>query len=63
MERELQIAVVTMFAEGKNSKEIGESIGKSSRTIEYYVAKMLKWNDCKNITHLVAEFVRNKIIK
>jgi len=62
MEKQMQIAIVKMLADGKTPKQIAPVIGRSSRTIESYIHLMLKVNDCKNTTNLVAEFLRNKII-
>jgi DNA-binding NarL/FixJ family response regulator len=63
MTKDQQIGIVTHLSNGLKSKAIGKVMKLSDRTIDTYVWRMQKQYDCKTIAHLVASFLRNKLIK
>jgi len=60
---ERQEKMLYALSEGCNAKEIGKQLGLSPRTIEMHIASMRDDFDCKNVTHLVATMLRQKVIK
>jgi len=55
--------VVEMFSKGFTAKRIGELGGVSRRTVEAVVGRLMVQYKCASTTHLVATFLRKKIIK
>lgn len=55
--------IVHLSSEGYSAAEIGKIICLSERTVEGRIEKLRKFFECKNTPHLVATFLRNKIIE
>lgn len=55
--------VVRLVSLGLTSKQIAYQGGVSYRLIENIIENLKKEHNCKNTAHLVATFIRNKIIE
>lgn len=55
--------VLMYLSLGKRSKDIGELMGISDRTVEKHIEILKAAHGAKNVTHLVAIALRNQIIK
>lgn len=56
----MQITLVQL-AKGRTAQEISEGLGVSKRTVEAYLLKMMKENDCRNSVQLAVKFVTDKV--
>ncbi len=61
--REFDINIVSLVADGKKAKEIGDTVNISSRGVEKRLEQLREAFDCVNTPHLVATFFRNGLIK
>lgn len=57
-----EMKIIKASIEGKTSKEIGEDVGLSARTIEMRRSNLLKRFRCRNMAQLVARLFREKIL-
>lgn len=57
------IKIVEYYSHGFRSTEIGQKLGISGRTVEKHIELLRAKNGCKTIPHLVAKFLREKIIE
>jgi DNA-binding CsgD family transcriptional regulator len=55
--------VLRLLADGKNNKEVGVLLGISQRTVECYLARLMRKVDIHTLAHIVGFAVRNKIIE
>jgi DNA-binding NarL/FixJ family response regulator len=55
--------IVQLLAEGKSSKEVGESLSISVKTADTHRANIMRKLDLHSITELVRYAVRNQIVK
>lgn len=55
--------IVRLLAEGKRPKEIGKELELSNRTIEAKIDQIRIAAGCHTPAHLVAKFLREKIIE
>jgi LuxR family quorum sensing-dependent transcriptional regulator len=55
--------VLRLVAQGKSSREIGELLGISSRTVNEHVTSSVRKLSAKNRTHAVAIALRDGIIE
>lgn len=55
--------IVKMLADGSTVPEIAEGFSINTRTFEKRISLLKNMYGCKNITNLVAYFLRNKLIK
>lgn len=60
---EREIKYVEMLSLGKNVGDISREVGVNKRTLEFHLNKMRYQLGCNNLTHLVAKFIREGIIK
>ncbi len=58
-----EIRVLELICRGYNSKEIGEKLFKSPRTIEGYRARLYEKLEVKNKAELIACAFRNDLLK
>ena len=52
-----------MLADGKSTKDISSELSRTEKTVKKYISDMMEWNACPTTPNLVAEFLRNKIVK
>jgi len=55
--------IVFHVSNGLSSKQIGEKMKISHRTVEERIASLKRTFDCDSISHLVAYFLRKGLIK
>lgn len=55
--------VVRLASLGYRAAEIGKELFLSRRTVEAILSRLQFKYECNNTTHLVATFIRNKIIE
>lgn len=60
---EVEAKIVSHYANGLAAKEIGEKLKISHRTVESHIANLKRTFDCNSVTHLVAHFLREGLIK
>lgn len=53
--------IIALLADGLTSREIGNKLKLSHRTIEVHIAGLKMVYGAKNTTHLVAMWVREKL--
>jgi DNA-binding CsgD family transcriptional regulator len=58
-----ELDVVEAISLGKRPMDIGVSLDISGRTVESILSRLMKDFECRSSTHLVATFLRKKIIK
>lgn len=58
-----EIDIVQALSNGLSASETGDLVGLSGRTIESYTANLRRDFECKSTVHLVAVFLRKKIIQ
>jgi DNA-binding NarL/FixJ family response regulator len=49
--------IAQLIAEGKANKEIAERLGKSKRTIDDYIHRLLRRNGCRNRAQLAVKIL------
>lgn len=59
---ETDIIILRHLVNGQTTKEIGKSMFKSPRTIEFRVQNIMRVLNCKNHAQLAAVAVRKKIV-
>lgn len=59
---QIEVELIKHFAEGLSAKEIANEQRKAVRTIEVQMQNLRKKTGCKNAAHLVATFLRQKLI-
>lgn len=55
--------LVALYAEGRTTEEIGLKLNAGKKTVERHIQLIRKDYDARNIAHLVAIFLRTKIIE
>jgi LuxR family transcriptional regulator len=54
-----EMEIISLIADGASSREIGRTLGISSRTVEGHVQLIVRKLDAKNRTHAVVIALRN----
>lgn len=57
-----QTQVIQLLAEGQSTKEIAHHLGIAVYTVEKHRRNILKKTGCKNTAHIVATFLRARVI-
>lgn len=60
--KDRDIQIYQMLSDGKSRLEIAETIHLNHRSIEAKTLQQVKSFKCNNITHLISEMIRQKII-
>lgn len=50
--------IIQMAGDGKTAKEIARELKTSSRSVEYRIASMKKYYDCKSLPQLIMKISR-----
>lgn len=58
-----KLQIIDMLSNGFSNSEIAEEMSLSVRTIEAYRYDLLEQTGYKNLTHLIASFLRKGLIK
>ncbi len=58
-----EFKVMELIAEGYSSREIGQKLFISPKTVEVHRYNLLKKSQCRNILHLVALMFRQGLFK
>jgi DNA-binding NarL/FixJ family response regulator len=60
---ESEIMVARMLSDGYTVGEMAKKTNRNIRTMEGIIWRMRREYNCENVAHLVATFMRNKLIK
>lgn len=61
-QKQRDVQIITLLAEGLTNEEIGKKINLSNRTIGTYVSEMILRHDCKSRTGLAVKALAEGII-
>lgn len=59
----IHVKMILLVSQGHSASQIGRAVNRSPRTVEATILTLRRKYKCKNVTHLVATFLRKKIIK